>query len=102
MSETELIELKNQLKQEILEEINSRKVNENNWKKIKDEHEEEFKKLITRERDIYALQNAIGILLRLLYKAENVSKIDASYEEMKSIVEQILDVLKQNKKEIKT
>lgn len=115
MTEQELQALKEQLKQEILQEMNTRKENENNWKKIKNELKEEFEKfnyinhweclncdnqLISRDTEVnagYAMQNAIGTLLRIIYKAENVSKINAKYEDMKLVVEKILEVLKENK-----
>lgn len=95
MSESELLELKEQIKREILTEIKVKKENENIWTKIKKEYEEEFKKLVNRERDVYVLQGAIGTLLRILYKAESVSKINAEYEEMKEIVEKIMNILKE-------
>ena len=118
MSESELLELKNQIKQEILAEMNTKKENQNTWQKIKKEYEEDFKlfnyeydnkvlgsdyKYYTQKAEKhfeYQVSNVIGILLRLLYKADNVSKINANYEEIKSVVEQILNVLRQNKKEI--
>lgn len=117
MSESELKELKEQIKQEVIAEINAKKENENNWKKIKQEYEEEFKKfnyidhwetttgdgrVISRDKEvnaIYPLQNAIGTLLRIVYKAETVSKMNVKYEDMKNIVEQILNILKTNKSE---
>jgi len=117
MSEIELKELKEQIKQEIIAEMNTKKENENNWKRIKQEYEEEFKKfnyidhweatiedgrVISRDKEvnaIYPLQTAIGTLLRIVYKADTVSKMDAKYEDMKNIVEQILNILKANKKE---
>lgn len=115
MSEQELLELKKQIKQEILAEVNMRKENENNWKKIKQEYKEDFKlfnyeydnrvlgidyKYYTKKEEKHfenQVSNAIGTLLRLLYKVKNVSNINVDYEEMKNIVGQILDVLKRNK-----
>ena len=103
MSNEELIALKEQIKKEVIAEMQTKKENENNWKKLKTEFEEEFdkfdysngqRKITTR----FAIQGAIGTLLRILYRADNVSKINANYEEMKAIVEPILDILKQNKK----
>lgn len=95
MSESELLELKEQIKREILKEINTKKENENMWSKIKKEYEEEFKKITNKERDVYVLQGAIGTLLRVIYKTESVLKINAEYEEMKEIVEKILNILKE-------
>lgn len=112
MSEQEIKRLKEELKKEILAEMNTKKENENNWKKIKTELEQEFNnldymnhnELISRDTKVsvkYPLQNAIGTILRVIYKAENVSKINADYEDMKNIVEQIFNILKQNRKELK-
>lgn len=118
MSEQEIKRLKEELKKEILAEMNTKKENENNWKKIKIELEQEFdnldyinhweclnanNELISKNTKVsvkYPLQNAIGTILRIVYKAENVSKINANYEDMKSIVEQIFNILKQNRKEL--
>ncbi len=115
MSENELKELKEQLKKEILAEMNTKKENENNWKRIKQEYEDEFEKfdyinhwecincnnkLITRDKEVkaaYPMQSAIGTLLKIIYKAESVAKINAKYEDMKSIVEGILTVCKEAK-----
>ena len=92
MSEKELLELKEQIKKELISEMNTKKENENNWKKIKTEFEEEFSKfdfidhwefinanneLISKDEKIstiYPLQNAIGTLLRIVYKSRTVNK----------------------------
>lgn len=113
MSEKELLEIKEQIKKELLAEMNTKKENENNWKKIKTEFEEEFRKfdfidhwefinskneLISRDEKVstaYPLQNAIGTLLRIIYKAKTVNKINAEYEDMKEIVEKIMNILKE-------
>lgn len=44
MEEINIQELKEQIKRELLAEMNTKKENENNWKKIKTEFEEEFSK----------------------------------------------------------
>lgn len=100
MLENELKELKEQIKQEILKEMNTKKENESNWSKIKKEYEEEFKKLITRERDIYTLQNATGTILRIICKTDSVNRININYEEAKEIVEGILGIMKNKQKEV--
>lgn len=112
MSEKELLELKEQIKKELISEMNTKKENESNWKKIKEEYKEDFSKfdfidhwefinanneLISKDEKIstiYPLQNAIGTLLRIVYKSRTVNKINAEYEEMKEIVEKILNILK--------
>lgn len=113
MSENEIKELKEQLKKELLAEINAKKENENVWKRIKEEYEDEFSKfdfvdhwefinseneLIVRDTPVsarYPLQNAIGTLLRISNKAKTVSKMNITYEEAKDIVEKILNILKE-------
>lgn len=115
MSEQELKALKEQIKQELMEEIIKPK-QENLWKKIKQEYKEEFKKfnytnhweavncegkLVTKDTKViaeYPLTNAIGILLRITYKVENVSKINADYKEVKEIVGNIINILKERRK----
>lgn len=114
MSEQELKALKEQIKQELIEEMKKPR-QENLWKKIKQEYKEEFNKfnyiehweamncegrLVTRDKEViaeYPLTNAIGTLLRITYKAENVSKINADYEEVKKTVGSILNILKEKR-----
>lgn len=100
MDKEQIEELKEQIKQEILKEMNTKKENESNWSKIKKEYEEEFKKLITRERDIYTLQNATGTILRIICKTDSVNRININYEEAKEIVEGILGIMKNKQKEV--
>lgn len=115
MSENEIKELKEQLKRELLAEMNTKKENQNTWQRIKEEYEEEFSKfdfvdhwefinsenkLITRDTPVsakYPLQNAIGTLLRITNKAKTVSKMNITYEEAKDMVEKILSILKENR-----
>ena len=98
MSEKELLELKEQLKQEIIAEMEKKKEVQTNWLRIKKEFAEDFKMFNkdNSEKNQYHLENAIGTLLKLLYKANNVSKIDKKYEDMKLVVEQLINVLKAN------
>ncbi len=116
MSEQEIKALKEQIKRELLTEINIKKENQNTWQKIKEEYEEEFNKfdfvdhweyvdadskVISRDTTIsvkYPLQSAIGTLLRIAKKSKTVSKMNISYEEAKDIVEKILCILKEKQK----
>lgn len=113
MNEKELLELKEQIKRELLAEINTKKENQNSWQKIKEDYKEEFNKfdfidhwefinsnneLISRDEKIstlYPLQSAIGTLLRIVYKSKMVNKINVDYKEMKDTVEQIMNILKE-------
>ena len=113
MSEQELKTLKEQIKKEVIAEMQAKKENQNTWQRIKNEYKEEFEKfnfidhlefvnsenqLITRDEEIgatYPLQNAIGTLLRIVNKSKTVTKMDISYEEAKDIVEKILNILKE-------
>lgn len=117
MSEQEIKSLKEQIKRELLEEM-KRSKKENVWKRVKKEYIEEFKKfnyidhwealncnnqLITRDKEVlveYPMQNAIGTLLKIIYKVDSVSKITASYEDVKEITEKILNILKEKQKEV--
>lgn len=113
MSNEELIALKEQIKKEVIAEMQAKKENQNTWQRIKNEYKEEFKKfnfidhweftdinnnLHTRDEEIraeYPMQNAIGTLLRIVNKSKTVTKMDISYEEAKNIVEKILNILKE-------
>lgn len=113
MSEQEVQALKEQIKRELLAEMNTKKENENSWKRLKDEYKDEFSKfnfidhweftdinnnLHTRDEEIkaeYPLQSAIGTLLRIVYKAKSVTKMNVPYEELKEIVDKILAILKE-------
>lgn len=113
MSENELKELKEEIKRELLAEMNTKKENQNTWQRIKEEYEEEFSKfdfvehwecinpsneLVTKDTPVsakYPLQNAIGTLLRISNKAKTVSKMNITYDEAKDIVEKILNILKE-------
>ena len=113
MNEQELKCLKEQIKQELLAEINTKKENENSWKKIKDEYKDEFSKfdftehsqwidcdeiLHTKDEEvsaIYPMQNAIGTLLKIVFKSKTIAKMNVPYEELKDVVEKILKILKE-------
>lgn len=116
MSNEELQELKEQIKQEILREMNTKKENENTWNKIKNKYKDEFRKfnfidhwefidtdnrIISHDEEIiaeYPIQNAIGTLLRIIYKSKTVNKMNVPYEEAKRIVEDILGIMKDSQK----
>lgn len=100
MSESELQELKNQIKQEILAEMNTRKRVGTVWETVKKEYENQIEELNKIPNDNHSLEDAIRTIVRAKYGVRSVANINASYEDIKSIVEQILNVLKQNKKEI--
>lgn len=113
MNEQELKTLKEQIKKEVIAEMQVKKENQNTWQKIKNEYKEEFQKfnfinhwefidtnnnLHTRDEEIraeYPMQNAIGTLLRITNKSKTIAKMDISYEEAKDIVEKILNILKE-------
>lgn len=119
MSENELQELKEQIKQEILREMKEPKARkETVWSRIKQEFEEEaklfnyeyddtvtgeygVKHIVKREKhyegDVFT---AIGTLLRLKYKERLVHNIEADYEEVKQIVESILGIMKDSQKKV--
>lgn len=117
MTEQELQELKEQIKQEILKEMNAKKENKNTWQKIKEEYKDEFSKfdfidhweftnadnkVISSDTKIsatYPLQNAIGTILRILYKSKTVTNMNINYEEAKQVVESILSIMKDKQKE---
>ena len=90
MSESELLELKNQIKQEILAEMNT----------VKKEYENQIKELNKIPNDNHSLEDAIRTIVRAKYGVRSIANINATYEDIKNIVEQILNVLRQNKKEI--
>ena len=112
MSENEIRELKEQLKKELLAEIQKPK-KESTWKKVKREYEGEFKKfdyidrweflnfnheLIVKDTPIraeYLMSNAIGTLARIVYKVKSVKDLDVDYEELKGFVDKILKVCKE-------
>lgn len=108
MSESELLELKNQLKQEILAEMKEPKPRkETVWSKIKQEFKEEAKmfnykyedrvdgRIVEREKHFeIKVFEAIGTLLKLKYKERLTHNIDADYEEVKQIVNSIFEVFK--------
>lgn len=113
MNEQEMKVLKEQIKKELIAEMQAKKENQNTWQRIKNEYKKEFNKfnftdhweytdinnnLHTRDEEIkaeYPMQNAIGTLLRIVNKSKTVSKMDISYEEAKDIVEKILNILKE-------
>jgi len=116
MSNEELIALKEQIKKEVIAEMEIKKENQNTWQKIKNEYKEEFEKfnfidhwefidlnnnLHTRDEQIiatYPLQSAIGTLLRITNKSKTIAKMDIGYEEAKEMVDKILSILKENRK----
>jgi Ni,Fe-hydrogenase III component G len=117
MGENELIRLKEDIKREIIEEMKNKK-QESVWSKLKKEYSEEFQKFnyiehweftniagefCEHNKEVkaeYPMSNAIGTLLKIIYKVENVKKIDAEYDEVKNIVDGIIKVLNENKKEV--
>ena len=117
MDNEQIEELKEQIKQEILREMKEPKRKETVWSKIKQEFEEEAKlfnyeydetvegeygqKYIRKQEKHYEgdVFTAIGTLLRLKYKERLVHNIEADYDEVKEIVEGILEIMKDNPKE---
>ena len=116
MNEQEMIALKEQIKKEVIAEMEIKKENQNTWQRIKNEYKEEFRKfnfidhwefidsnndLHTRDEEIlaeYPLQSAIGTLLRIVNKSKTVTKMDISYEEAKEIVDKILSILEERRR----
>ena len=114
MSDDELLKLKEEIKKELLLEMSKPK-NESVWRKVKNEHIDDFKKFdyidhweslncdnqpISYDKEVkaeYPMTSAIGTLLRIVYKANNVNKVNASYEDVKKFVEGILNVCKEAK-----
>lgn len=113
MSEQELKILKEQIKREVIAEIEAKKESQNTWQRIKNEYKEEFEKfnfidhseainvnneLIIKDTMItatYPLQNAIGTILRIINKSKTISKMNINYQEAKEIVDKILNILKE-------
>lgn len=109
MSEQELKALKEEIKQELLKELQEPKPKrETVWSRIKKEFKEEAK-LFNYEYDwtidgrktkqTKHFENevfqSIGTLLRFKYKERLVNNITTDYEEVKDIVEKILNILKE-------
>ena len=114
MSEKELEKLKEEIMNELLQKMQQPK-KESVWKKVKNVHIDDFKKFdyidhwealncdnqpISRDKEIraeYPMTSAIGTLLRIVYKAENVNKVNASFEEVNNFVDKILNVCKETR-----
>lgn len=94
MSENELKELKEQIKQEVLAEMNRRKRIDTVWETVKKEYKEQIKELNKIPSDNHSLEDAIRTIVRAKYGVRSVANVNTSYEELKNIVEQILNILK--------
>lgn len=99
MSNEELQELKEQIKQEILAEMNTRKRVGTVWEIVKKEYEEEIKEVNKIPSDNHSLEDAIRTIIRAKYGVRSVANIKADYDEVKEIVEGILGILKEKKEE---
>lgn len=99
MSNEELQELKEQIKQEILAEMNTRKRVGTVWEIVKKEYEEEIKEVNKIPSDNHSLKDAIRTIIRAKYGVRSVANIKADYDEVKEIVEGILGILKEKKEE---
>lgn len=98
MSENELQELKEQIKQEILSETNTRKRVGTVWEIVKKEYEEQIKEINKIPSDNHSLEDAIRTIIRAKYGVRSVANIKADYEEVKQIVESILGIMKDSQK----
>lgn len=116
MSDEEFNALKEEIRQELLEEFKNKK-KMTLWKKLKKQYEEDFKmfnytkdnKVTGKDFNEYIrkdevhledeVQLVIATTLKLIYKERYVDRISADYEEVKLIVENILKILKENRKE---
>ena len=100
MSEQELIKLKEEIKQEIMAEMNTRKRVGTVWEIVKKEYEEEIKKANKIPGDNHSLEDAIRTIVRAKYGVRSVANVNANYEDIKSIIEKVLDILKENREEL--
>ncbi len=95
MNENEIKELKEQLKKELLAEMNIGKRKDSAWDMVRKEYEEEIKRLNKIPSDNHSLEDAIRTLIRAKYGVRNVVNVEADYQELKDIVEKILNILKE-------
>lgn len=98
MSENELQELKEQIKQEILSEMNTRKRVGTVWEIVKKEYEEQIEEVNKIPNDNHSLEDAIRTIVRAKYGVRSVANIKADYDEVKRIVEGILEIMKDSQK----
>lgn len=98
MSENELKELKEQIKQEILSEMNTRKRVGTVWEIVKKEYEEQIEEVNKIPNDNHSLEDAIRTIVRAKYGVRSVANIKADYDEVKRIVEGILEIMKDSQK----
>lgn len=100
MSENELKELKEQIKQEILAEMNTRKRVGTVWEIIKKEYEQEINEVNKIPNDNHSLEDAIRTIIRAKYGVRSVANLKADYDEVKEIVESILGIMKDSQKKV--
>lgn len=100
MSNEELQELKEQIKQEILAEMNTRKRVGTVWEIVKKEYEEEIKEVNKIPNDNHSLEDAIRTIIRAKYGVRSVANLKADYDEVKEIVESILGIMKDSQKKV--
>lgn len=98
MSNEELQELKEQIKQEILSEMNTRKRAGTVWEIVKKEYEEQIEEVNKIPNDNHSLEDAIRTIVRAKYGVRSVANIKADYDEVKRIVEGILGIMKDSQK----
>ena len=94
MSNEELQELKEQIKQEILSEMNTRKRVGTVWEIVKKEYEEQIEEVNKIPNDNHSLEDAIRTIVRAKYGVRSVANLKADYDEVKEIVEGILGIMK--------
>lgn len=99
MTDEEINALKEEIKQELLSEMNTRKRAGTVWETVKSEYQEQIKEVNKIPNDNHSLEDALRTIVRAKYGVRSISNITASYEEVKSIVENILKILKENRKE---
>ena len=95
MSEQDLLKLKEQIKQEIMAEMNTRKRVGTVWETVKKEYEKEIEEANKIPNDNHSLEDALWTIVRAKYGVRSVANINADYEEVKLIVENILNILKE-------
>lgn len=100
MDNEQIEELKEQIKQEILAEMNTRKRVGTVWEIVKKEYEEEIKEVNKIPNDNHSLEDAIRTIVRAKYGVRSVANLKADYDEVKEIVEGILGIMKDNQKEV--
>lgn len=95
MGEKELLELKEQIKKELLAEMNTKRRVGTVWEIVKQEYKEQIEELNKIPSDNHSLEDAIRTIIRAKYGVRSVAKIKADYEEVKTIVEKIINILKE-------